>query len=189
MRRETRSYFEMLLYAAFESSTYRVVQSIHKVDAYTVAMAYDAARTACRKLGYFCKVRGGDARESPLFEGLEFKADYTQCYESWRRVVVDDLSPKVIFEVTERANILEWNGFKVFIIGQQVPGGINDGWAPNGAMVVSGEKGEVARLERMHEQPYERARKAYRLMAGRGYNWDDGLPHDHVADMEYLAQA
>ena len=128
MSRETRSYFEMLLYAAFECSTYRVVQSIHKVDAYTVAKAYDAARTACRKLGYFCKVRGGDARLSPLFKDLEFKADYVQCYESWRRVVVGDLSPKVIFEVTERANILEWNGFKVFIVGQQVPGGIHDGW-------------------------------------------------------------
>lgn len=58
MKRETRSYFEMLLYAAFESSTYRVVQSIRDVDAFMVAKAYDAARTACRKLGYFCKIRG-----------------------------------------------------------------------------------------------------------------------------------
>ena len=160
MRRETRSYFEMLLYAAFESSTYRVVKSIRKIDDYTVAKAYDAARTACRKLGYFCKVKGGDARQSPLFEGLEFKADYIQCYESWRRVVVDDLSPKVIFEVTERANILNWNGFEVFIVGQQVPGGINDGWAPYGAMVISGKEGEVARLNGMHNKPYERARRA-----------------------------
>lgn len=189
MKRETRSYFGMLLHAAFESSTYRVVQSIKQIDDHTVAKACDAARTACRKLGYFCKVKGGDARKSPLFQDLEFKADYTQCYESWRRVAVEDLSPKTIFEVTERANILEWNGFSVFIIGQQVPGGIDDGWGPYGAMVVSGEKGEVARLEGMHGKPYERARLAYRHMTGHGYHWDDGLPHDGVADTEYMAQA
>ena len=97
MKRETRSYFEMLLYAAFESSTYRVVQSIRDVDAFMVAKAYDSARTACRKLGYFCKIRGGDARASAFYQGLEFKADYIQCYENWRQVVVRDLSPKIIF--------------------------------------------------------------------------------------------
>ena len=56
-------------------------------------------------------------------------------------------------------------------------------------MVITGEHGEIERLSGLHDQPYERARKAYRHLTGMGFKWEDDLPHDQVADMEYLAQA
>ena len=108
MKRETRSYFEMLLYAAFESSTYRVVQSIRDVDAFMVAKAYDSARTACRKLGYFCKIRGGDARASAFIRGLNSRPTTSSVTRTGARLWSESCPQKSFFEVTQRANVLEW---------------------------------------------------------------------------------
>jgi hypothetical protein len=186
--KETRSYFEMLLYAAFESSTYRVVQAIRGVDAYTVAKAYDAARTACRKLGHFCKQKGVDARMSPLYEDVEFKSDYVKCYEYWRNVVVDELSPAVIFEVTERTNHLAWQGFGIYVFVKDYPSWANVEKSLDRVMIITGQDGEIARFEGDADQAHDWARRAYRLLTGRAYSWEDGLPLDHSADLTYLAQ-
>lgn len=181
------TYLSMLLNAAFESASLRVAQKVRGLDPYLEAKAYDAARTACIRLGYFCKVKGGDARQSPLYESLEFKEHYVQAYEHWRKVTVEDLSPKIIFEVTARANILTWQGFEVFVIGQQVPGGINDGHGA-GALVISDAQGEVTRFEGLGDKPHERARLAYRQLTGVSHRWDDGFPMEEGADLDLLAQ-
>lgn len=182
------TYLSMLLTAAFESAGLRVARSIRGLDPYSEARAYDAARTACIRLAYFCKVRGGDARQSPLYENLEFKRNYVEAYEHWRRVSVDDLTPKAIFEVTGRANILAWNGFEIFVIGQQVPGGIHDFDGYGRDMVISDARGEVARIQGFDDKPYERARVAYRQLTGKCYSWDDGFPMDDRASIDLLAQ-
>lgn len=188
MKRDTRSYFEVLLCAAFESSTLRVVEAIPMVTPQMHAYAYDAARTATRKLAYWCKRGGRDARDSPLYEGLEFKDDYVACYEAFRRVRPDVLTPKVIFDHTSLGNVVVWEGWQAMLWGHS---DASDPWGRRAkvfTMIVRHEDGREFRLDQQ-DSPHERARQVYRLMTGESYRWDDHeLTDDSGFSPEYLAQ-
>jgi hypothetical protein len=187
MKKETRSYFEMLLAAAFESSTFRVLQSVPNLNPHTLALAYDAARTATRKLGYYCKRYGGDARCSPLFEGIEFKEDYVQCYESYRRVSPEVLTPKLIHDCTTRGNCVLWDGWSVSLWPRTQYSGIGAGRET--ILVLMVEHTDGRRHELLEQgKPHERARQAYRMVTGMSYRWDDAeLSDDSGFAADYLA--
>lgn len=187
MKAETRTYFEMLLAAAFESSTLRVLQSVRDMNQHTLALAYDAARTATRKLGYYCKRYGGDARHSPLFECIEFQADYAQCYESYRRVTPDVLTPKVILDCITLGNRVIWDGWSAALWPRTQYAGIGSGRET--ILVLMVEHADGRRHELMEQgRPHERARLAYRLMTGSSYRWDDAeLSDDSGVAADYLA--
>lgn len=187
MKAETRTYFEMLLATAFESSTLRVMQSVPNLSPHTLALAYDAARTATRKLGYYCKRYGGDARRSPLFEGIEFQADYALCYESFRKVSPEVLTPKLIHDCTTLGNRVFWQGWSASLWPRTEYAGMGLGRITKLILIVEhidGRRDEF--LEQ--DKPHERARQAYRLMTGASYRWDDAeLSDDSGYAADYLA--
>jgi hypothetical protein len=183
---ETRTHFEMLLATAFESSTLRVLQGIRGLDQRTLARAYDNARTATRQLGYFCRHHGRDARQSPLFQNIEFQADYAKCYEKGRRVSPAVLTPKLILDHTALGNVVVWNGWSA-VLWDHAASGCWEKNAPPDEFFVSHVDGRQFRLKN-DNRPFERVRQVYRLMAGESYRWDDPeLPDDSGCSSDYLA--
>mgnify|MGYP003514444450 FL=1 len=158
MKAGARTYFEMLLAAALESSTLRVLQTIPNLNTHTVALAYDASRTATRKLGYYCKHYGGDARRSPLFEGIEFKVDYLQCYESYRQVSPEVFTPKLIYDCITRGHRVVWDGWSVSLWPRTHYSGIGSGRET--ILVLMVEHTDGRRHELIEQaKPHARARQ------------------------------
>lgn len=185
--KDDRTYFEVLLAAAFASSTARVVASIKGIDLHSVALAEHNARRATQLLGYRCKRLGRDARNSPLYAGIDFKPEYDWCYEKNRKITPDVLTPKLIHDHLLLGNAIVWGDWRISILGHAEHDDLFGRRSKKFSVFVDHKDGRSHRLQNQ-DRPATRARQAYHLVMGERYSWDDGLPEEKESEpSHYLA--
>lgn len=128
-----------------------------------------------RRFARQCRADGIDARASSLWPLVEYKALYEEVFERNRRVVVQHLTPMIIYQCLERGNQLWHDGWKVIVGGsREVTGDFGEpSWesriwieTPNGELLE--DSGISRRI----------ARRIYERIAGHPFAGVDTLGQD-----------
>lgn len=137
----------------------------------------DALQHDMGVLGKLCQKYGEeyDIRHGPMWALLEYRHRYEEAYERRRRVALDELTPRALYEGLRRGNRLYWRGWQVSL---DAPRELTDDfgqptWGKEIRVMSPG--GETTLFRFLGK---EDAREIYRHMTGENYDGDDGMGVD-----------
>lgn len=135
----------------------------------------DGVRMDMERLGREFRDSGDDLRTHPIWSVLEFQDCYLEAFEQDRKVLLQDLTPRAIYECLTCKNRLLWNGWEVQV-GEADE--ITDGYGlpawEHLVCVVAPDKA----TEAFSGLWKHTARSIYQHMTGRAFEGDDTLGHD-----------